>query len=158
MRTLLAAALLAAAAPCFAETPDHDPGVARQLTGLGIKYEVDADGDFRVVYEEGDDGERSQLVIVRTPVEEYGALRVREVWAPGYEAKGESFPADVANRLLEDSQTSKLGGWVKQGRYAMFVVKIAADAPPEELRAAMEAASARADEVERELAPGTDEF
>ncbi|GAB2519558.1 hypothetical protein [Lysobacter humi (ex Lee et al. 2017)] len=156
MRTFPILALLGLAFcdSAFAGTPDA--ALAKQLESLDYKYEVDKDGDFEMVFEAGEKGERSQIVYVRSPVETYGALRVREVMSPAYEASGDALPAAIANRLLESAQEQKLGGWVKQGRYAIFVVKIDAAASAEQLRDALEAAVEVADRMEAELTPGKD--
>ena len=52
----------------------------------------------------------------------------------------------------------KLGGWVKQDNYAVFVVKIPANAGAEALDDALDAAMAAADEMENELTPGQDDL
>ena len=92
--------------------------------------------------------------------DELGLLgtKLREVWAPAYKAKGDQFPVEVANRLLEASQDSKLGGWTKQGRFAVFVVKLPTDASVEQLDDANDAAIQSADQMEAELTPDKDEF
>lgn len=148
-----------AAGPAAAATVERDPGVAKLLDQLGYKYEVDSEGDYRLTFgmDEDEDG-RSQMVFVRSPVETYGSHKVREVWSPGYLSDADAFPADVANRLLTATQDSKLGAWAKQGRYAVFVVKLPADAGADELDDAVEAALRSADEMEAELTPGEDEF
>ena len=153
MKTLLAALLMATAFGAQAATPD--PAVAKALDALGYPYEVDEDGDYKMVFdvEEG----RTQLVFVRSAVEDYGSHRIREVWSPGYNAPTAEFSAEVANRLLEDAQNAKLGGWVKQQKLAMFVVKIDADAAGPALADAIEAATHTADEMEQELT-GQDEY
>lgn len=139
-----------------------DAKVKRQLDKLEYTYEVDEDGDYKLVFDmEDEDGGkkgRTQLVYVRSPVHDYGTHAVREVWAPAYEAKGDEFPVKVANRLLEASQASILGSWAKQGRFAIFVVKIASDASAEALDDAITAAIHSADQMEAELTPGKDEF
>ena len=73
------------------------------------------------------------------------------MWSPGYKSPGPQFPALVANRLLEDSQESKLGSWVKQSDIAMFVVKIDANAKADVLSDAIDAAIKSADAIELEL-------
>ena len=128
---------------------EPDAAVGRLLDSLEYKYEVDEDGDYRLVFDMED--ERTQLVFVRSSVETYGAHRVREIWSPGYKAPGPQFPALVANRLLEDANDSKLGGWVKQGDLAMFVVKIDANAKADVLSDAIDAAIKSADAIELEL-------
>ena len=156
-----ASSVVNAAGPATAakSKPAGDPAVRQLLDKLEYKYDVDEDGDFRLTFglDEEKNG-RSQLVFVRSPVETYGSHKVREVWSPGYLSATDEFPAEVANRLLEATQDSKLGAWAKQGRYAVFVVKLAADADASELDDAVEAALRSADEMEAELTPGKDEF
>jgi hypothetical protein len=148
-----------AAEPMPAAMLEGDPAVRKLLDELGYKYEVDSEGDYRLTFgmDEDEDG-RSQLVFVRSPVETYGAHAVREVWSPGYLSETDQFPAAVANRLLVATQDSKLGAWAKQGRYAVFVVKLSASAAAGELDDAVEAALRSADEMEAELTPGQDAF
>ena len=128
---------------------EPDAAVGRLLDSLEYKYEVDEDGDYRLVFDMEDD--RTQLVFVRSSVENYGSHKIREVWSPGYKSPGPQFPALVANRLLEDSQESKLGSWVKQSDIAMFVVKIDANAKADVLSDAIDAAIKSADAIELEL-------
>jgi hypothetical protein len=47
---------------------------------------------------------------------------------------------------------------VKQGKSAVFVVKISAEASADELDAAIDAAAAAADEMEKELDDGGDDL
>lgn len=135
--------------------PAADPAIAAQLEALDYEYDVDSDGDYKMTFSL--DGGRSQLVYVISQVESFGEHRVREIWSPAYRAPGDSFPAIIANRLLEDSQASKMGGWVKQGDMALFVVKIPADASQGELDDAIDYAIRVADEMELELTT-QDEF
>lgn len=131
--------------------------IKAQLAQLDYQYEVDGDNDFKLVFEVGDEG-RTQIVYILSAVESYGAHKVREIWSPAYESPTDDFAAPIANRLLEASHSAKLGGWVKQGRNAVFVVKIAADASKEALDDAISAASGLADEMEAELSPGKDDL
>jgi len=146
-RTALFALLFAATGTAIAAEPDK--AVGRQLEKLGFNFEVDEDGDYRMVFDLDDD--RTQLVYVRSAVEEFGSHAVREVWSPGYNSATDALPAAVANRLLEDSQDAKLGGWVKQERVAMFVVKVDAKASADQLNDAIDAATRTADAMELEL-------
>jgi hypothetical protein len=132
-----------------------DPSIARQLDELKYTYEVDGDGDYKLAFDM--DKGRSQLAFVISAVESFGDMKVREIWAPAYRAGGAGFPAEVANRLLEDSHSSKLGGWVKQDDMAVFVVKLAADASPGQLDDALDFVLRTADQMELELT-GKDEF
>lgn len=143
----LAGALTGATGTAFAADPDR--AVGRLLDGLEYTYEVDEDGDYKLIFDMEND--RTQLVFVRSSVETYGSHHIREIWSPGYKSPGPQFPALVGNRLLEDSNASKLGAWVKQGEMAMFVVKIDADASAQVLSDAIDAASKSADAIELEL-------
>ncbi|NIJ69901.1 hypothetical protein [Xanthomonas sp. 60] len=152
-RTALLALLLAVAGTSTAA--EADKAVGRQLEKLGFNFEVDEDGDYRMVFDL--DNDRTQLVYVRSAVEEFGSHAVREVWSPGYTSATDALPVAVANRLLEDAQDAKLGGWVKQQRTAMFVVKVDAKASADQLNDAIDAATRTADAMELELT-GKDEL
>lgn len=132
-----------------------DPVIARQLDSLKYQYQVDDDGDYKLTFDL--DNGRTQLAFVISAVEKFGNFQVREVWAPAYRAVNGEFPEAVANRLLDDSNASKLGGWVKQGDMAVFVVKLAADATAGQLDDAIDFVLRSADQMEQELT-GKDEF
>jgi hypothetical protein len=158
-RSSFALALCLACSACLAApavragTPD--PALKALLDKQKIKYEIDSDGDFKITFDLGNG--RTQLVWIRSATEAYGSLKVREIWSPGYKLDG-ALSAKIANRLLENSHTMILGGWTKQKTYVMFVVKILASATPQQVRDAAEAAADAADDMEQELAPGTDEL
>lgn len=133
-----------------------DAALGKQLDGLGIKYQVDEDGDYRMTFEV-EDG-RSQLVFARSPVETFGDSRIREIWSPAFRYATPELDQKIANRLLSHGATMIMGGWTRQKTLAMFVVKVPADASPQQLRDALEAAALAADEIERELTPDKDEF
>jgi len=148
------ALLLALATPALAADPD--PIVRAQLESRDIKFDVDADGDFKMIFPVGKTG-RTQLVFVRTATTQIGGIKLREIWSPAYRAPDDEFPCDVANKLLLASQDYKLGGWVRQGPHAVFVVKLAAESPVDELFTALRAAIESADAMERQLT-GRDDF
>lgn len=145
---LIALALLVLAGPL--QAADADPVIAKQLKDLGYEYEVDQDGDYKLLMAAGDAG-RSQIVFIRSAVETYGKQQVREIWSYAYKAPGDTLPAVVANRLLDASNSLILGSWVKQGGSAVYVAKIPADADLEELNDAVAAAATTADEMELAL-------
>ena len=153
------ASFTAASQEAGANKVTPDPQVKRQLEELKYEFEVDEDGDYKLVFEVGGSTEkRSQLVYVRTPVESYGTLRVREIWSPGYKSKDKDFPVSVANRLLTATQDNKAGAWAKQHEYAVFVVRLPADAATKELDDAIDLAITSADQMEAELTPGKDDL
>ncbi|WP_146909453.1 hypothetical protein [Arenimonas daejeonensis] len=149
----LRAACLAAA--CFALpataafAADADPVVKAQLESKGTPFTIDEDGDFQITVRISD--ERTQLVWVRSAVEQTDQMRVREIWSPGYQSEGAAFPAAIANDLLERSNMLKLGSWVKQDQVAMLVTKIPADASASQLDEAIDLTASAADEVELDL-------
>jgi hypothetical protein len=157
IETACRALALAAAIACgstLAAEPDRS--VKRQLDALKLAYSVDESGDFQLTFDLGNG--RSQLAIVRSATLAYGSLEIRELLSIGHFGDPAGFPAPVANRLLEHNNGAKLGAWVKQGGYAMFVSRIAADAGRDELKDALEATVRLADEIERELDPKQDKY
>jgi len=131
-----------------------DERVRKILDARDIKYDVDKDGDFKVVFET--DGDRSQLAFIKSDTNEYGNFEIREIWSPAY--KSDRFSTQVAIKLLEDSQLKKLGHWEKHGSYGVFVVRIAADADSDSLWNALKAALRAADAMEEELTGDDDDF
>lgn len=157
----LALALVAALAGVSgAHAADADPAIAKQLKALGYEYEVDEDGDYKLLMATGDNDERSQIVYIRSTVETYGKHRVRELWSYAYRSPSDSLSAVVANRLLDASNALIIGSWAKQERSAVYVAKIPADASTELLEDAISAAAVSADAMEVELAedPASDDY
>jgi hypothetical protein len=142
-------ALACLALPLSASAAEPDAVVEAQLRKMGTPYEIDSDGDFKIVVRVSED--RTQLVWVRSVVEETEHLRIREIWSPGYHTDQRNFPAAIANDLLARSNLLKLGSWVKQEGTAMLVVKIDAAASAEELDEAIDLAAISADAVELDL-------
>jgi len=142
--------------PSIAAVDQADPLVKKHLDSLKLKYEIDKDNDFMVVMDVG--GGRTQLAYIRSSTETYGANRVREIWSPGYKSETDELPRNVANRLLDYSNNVKMGGWVKQKRVAVFVVKLSSNASAAELKDAIDAAVNSADEIELEYTGKKDEF
>ncbi len=143
-----------------AETPavatEADNVVRAQLDRLGIKYEIDNDGDFKIVQPAGEG--RTQMSWVRSQVSEYKSLRIREIMSIGYRADGNELPADIARQLLRDTHEKKLGAWTRQGGMAIFVTKIPADADADQLKLALDATRETADTMEKTLTGAKDEF
>ena len=149
---ILRAACLAvtlAALPCAVQAGEPDPRVKAHLESKDIPFEIDEDGDFQIVVRLDDD--RTQLVWVRSSVQDTDFQQVREIWSPGYQSATERFPAAIANDLMERSNELILGAWVKQDQVAMFVAKIPADASADQLDEAIDLAALSADEVELDL-------
>jgi len=129
----LACVLLAAAVanPALAA----DASVAKKLDAQGLKYTVDDDGDYKLLFDVGDD--RSQVVWVRSAIETMGGMRIREVISiSGKSPKpqgsdGVTVAAMAATSALIASNRQKLGGWVLKGsdenQAFYYVAQIPAD-------------------------------
>ncbi len=133
-----------------------DAALGQRLRALGLEPKVDADGDYRLLF--ALDGGRQQVTYVRSHTERFGQLEIREIWSPAYQAPGDTLPADIANRLLQDGQENILGAWVRQDGTAIYVTRIPADLSGPALSDAIEATTRAADAMEAQLAPGQDHF
>lgn len=138
-----------------------DARVKARLDQLGYKYELNADGDFKLVPIETEDG-RSQLAYVISKTQQYGTLEIREVMSPAYLSNG-PLSAAVANRLLRENSEVKFGAWRVevhnngQKYLALFAVQITANSDVETLRLAIKSVLLVADRMEKELT-GTDDY
>lgn len=164
MLRTIAFASVAAAAIILGNTASAQVGAkkpsderAKQLLDeAGLKYTVDKDGDFRLLYE-FEDG-RTHLVFVNSRTSTYRTMEVREVWAVA--CQSDRLPENVLRRLLEQNSELKIGAWTvvsgKEKQLAVFVVQLAADTDAKSLVTALQAVSTTADEMEEELT-GEDE-
>lgn len=130
-----------------------DGRVRAALDEAGLRYVVDEDGDFQLLFEL-EDG-RSQVVVINSKVETVGPFAVREVWTGAYKAR-RYLPKKVANLLLLDSFAHKVGAWAavannRREVMAVFTVKIDADTPAEALSSAVHAVTAVGDAMEHRL-------
>jgi hypothetical protein len=136
-----------------------DPRILRQLDGQNLRYQVDHDGEFRLVYQL--EGKRTHAVWIQSRTEALGGLELRELYAFAYRCTG-PVPQDIANRLMTREASARLGSWerVRAGddSLAAYVVRIPALAPVDVLLEAVSLVLTMADSLEQELTPGTDEF
>lgn len=135
----------------FGTRTKGDDRVRSALDTESINYEIDDDGDFKVIFDLGEG--RSQVAFVNSNTETFDGLEIREVWSVGLVGNGQ-LTAEVANSLLARNATYKLGGWeiAQQGGKVMAIFKIcvSASATPSELRSILETVSLMADEIEKE--------
>ena len=153
--------------------PAADPRVKAALDHIGYKYELDKQNDYKLTPIQTEqtgtsaDGKpiwRSQLVYVNSNTETYGSLEIREVLAPAFLSNG-PLSAEVANRLLRENNTVKLGSWrvvvinsgPNAGKYlAMFAAQINANSDAESLRLTIKSVILIADRMEKELTNADD--
>lgn len=134
-----------------------DARLRRALNDANLKFTETAEGDFKLLFTLKDD--RTHLVFAESKTQTMGIIEVREVWAIGW--KGGSEPkAEVANRLLRNNAQKKVGAWElhqqKDGFYAIFNVKVSADADGEALKSIVYGVAETADEMEKELLQSDD--
>ncbi len=158
LAVLVAASSVTAFAQVGGSSQNHDNRVEAVLDNLDMNYEIDSDGDFKMIIEFDDD--RSQVVFVSSTTYELNDLEIREVWSVGHISENR-LSAVVANRLLEESSEVILGGWEVQDwggeQVAVFRAKMSANVSGDALYSAISAVSQTADEMEKALV-GTDEL
>ncbi|QIL21110.1 hypothetical protein [Thermomonas sp. HDW16] len=146
--------LLFVAGNLHAASPDASVG--KKLDATGLKYEVDGDGDYKLLF--AVDGGRSQIVWVRTPTEALGGMRIREVLSIGGKmSKPQTEEELTAQAVLTSgamlkSGNQKLGGWVLKtsGDDSVFyyVAQVPADISAEDLQAVTQVVAKSADAFE----------
>ncbi len=107
-----------------------DPRVEKQLQALGLKYQVDKDGDYKLVFQAGDN--RTQVVFINSATNKVSGVEIREIWSPAYVGK-EPPSGELLQKVLEDSQKRTLGSWqlmVNKDR-SQFVLNYAVKLPVE---------------------------
>jgi len=151
------AVIFFAASPAFAQLgggePEYDEIVRQKLDSEGWSYEIDSDGDFRMVISFSDE-DRSQLVYVISDT--YGDdIEVREIWAPVYKNEdGPSIPGDIAVWALESSWDLIIGSLASSGNTVYLVAKVDADASAPVLSKVIRTIASSADELEKEQETG----
>lgn len=129
-----------------------DASVESRLDARGVKYEVDADGDYKVTYSYKSEG-RTQLVFVSGRTEAVGGFKVREIFAP---AAKDGINGAKAIELMGESRSNKLGSWELQGEVLYFVIKLPDSVDAAQLESAMDIAAQSADDMEIELSGDED--
>ncbi len=154
--SLLGTQLMAADGLLGGKTTEYDRRVETTLNETDLKFDIDKDGDFKLLLNYDDN--RSQLVFVQSKTEQYKNYEIREIFAYGYKSPSSEFSASVANRLLTDNSKKKMGAWEKRGAYAVYVIKISADADALSLKNAIQLAAICAEEMEKTITPAKDTF
>lgn len=139
----------AAEAPKAADPPAKvpDASVKARLDARELKYEVDQDGDYKLVFS-FDEDKRSQIVFISGGTESVDDLAVREVFAPAARLKDDGVTGDKALELLADSRTRKLGAWEVDGDVLYYVMKLPDSVDAAQLEAAMNIVAQVADDME----------
>ncbi len=151
--------LIAAGIVCLAATVSAQHGtksasddrVERILRAAELKYEIDGDGDFKLI-DSFDDG-RTHVVFINSNTSELGSFEIREIWAAGFHA--DDITPEQMRMLLSKNSTVKLGAWriSKMGEktVAIFAVQIEANTDQKSMVLALHAVTSTADEMEKEV-------
>ena len=154
---LVTAVVLSCCLSAVAPLAHADASVEKRLNERGIKFERDKDGDYRVVYNYGDEG-RTQLAYVSGSTETTRSFVVREVFAPAGHVDEDRIDLARTLKLLADSRQSKLGSWEVAGKVLYYVIKLPDDVSAAALEAALDTVATQADNMEIELSGDRDRY
>lgn len=148
-----AAVLACAPQPAQAE----DASVARRLTERGYKYDIDKDGDYRVVYKYESE-RRTQLAYVSGRTKTAYGVPIRKVFSPAAVLSKNRIDGALALELLDDAFTNKMGGWGIAGGVLYLAIKLPDSASALDLQGAMIIAAELADNMEITISGAKDEL
>ena len=152
MKTITIAVLLAVsviATPAKAQNTS-DASVKTRLEARGVKFEIDADGDYKVTYSYSKD-KRTQLVFVTGATQTVGGFEIREIYSPAARVEKDGIMGSRAFELLKESRGNKIGSWEVNGDVLYFVIKLPESLSAAQLESAMDIAAETADDMELEL-------
>jgi hypothetical protein len=135
----------------------QDRSVATRLDKEGLKYEVDKDGDYKLLFDYTEEG-RTQIVFVSGATQTVSGMTIREIFAPAARIEEDKVTGSKALVLLEDSSTNKVGSWEIRGNVLYFVIKVPESLTSTELATLAKIAAESADNKEIELTGGGDEL
>jgi hypothetical protein len=125
-RHAIVLAVLATAIACApGQARAADATIESLLTQADTPYEIDKDGDYKVVIEWTKE-KRSQLVYVGGTPETFADMPVYDVFAPALATGEGGLSAEDANELLKASGNLKLGAWELRGDGAYYAIKVPA--------------------------------
>jgi hypothetical protein len=143
----------AAAAPLTAVDPDS---VAAMLDRQQIKYEVDKDEDYKIIYAFSDE-KRSQIVYISGATEDYQGMKIRTIFAPAVQLGKDRVDGQFKS-LLEYNGKSKIGAWEIDGDVLFFSARVVEPITAEELAAMLNLVASVADDKEIEVSGERDEL
>jgi acid stress-induced BolA-like protein IbaG/YrbA len=134
-----------------------DKGLEKRLTDQGYTFEIDSDGDYRLVVSWNTD-QRSQIVFVSGGTEELGALAIREIFAPAANVKKHRITGAKALELLAHAGDMKVGSWEIRGDIVYYVATVPDSLSAAELDKIITVVAEIADNKEIELTRNKDGF
>ena len=159
LRALFATLFIGTAGLAISQvTPQVDRKCQKALDKADLIYDIDSDGDFKLVVKVPDN--RTQLVYVYSNTLTYDNVEVRTIMAPALVADtDDALTAETMRLLLVDNFENKMGAWevVERpdgGIVIQYVVKPPADIKPDELRSLIGLAAIAADMIEQQITDG----
>lgn len=154
---LIAGTCTAAALMTPLPTQAEDNSVKRRLDSAGQQYEVDKDGDFKLVFNFTSE-KRTQLVFVSGAASEVaGGMQVRNIYSAVAKVKEDDI-ASKAIGLLKANDGYKIGAYQVSAEYAWFSIKIPDNATSAQLLTAIKTVASVADDKEKDLSGARDTF
>ena len=151
---LAIAAFLALAAPCASAA---DPALEALLKAANLPYEVDEDGDYKIVYDWSKE-KRSQLVYVAGTAEELSGVKLYKIFSPAKVMDDAGIDPALAKRLLGENSQYKFGAWEVAGKTLYFRGNVQAGMPAAQFETLVSVIAGTADDMELELTPGKDDL
>ncbi|MEG2942182.1 MAG: hypothetical protein RR969_11470 [Thermomonas sp.] len=151
---LAIAALLALAAPVASAA---DPVLEALLKSADIPFEVDEDGDYKIVYDWSKE-KRSQLVYISGTTEELAGVKLYKIFSPAKLLGEDTIDPALAQRLLGENAQYKFGAWELAGKTLYFGGKVPAGTPAARFETLVSVVAGTADDMEQELTPGKDDL
>jgi hypothetical protein len=143
--------------PALAPAAASDASVEARLKARGTNFEVDDDGDYKIVI--GFTAEkRTQLVFVSGKTESVAGFLVREVFSPAAFLGKSGIDGAKALELLADSRRQKIGAWEVSGDVLYYVIKLPDNVDAMQLDAAIRIAAELADDAEIGFSGDADEL
>lgn len=127
-----------------------DASVEKRLDQIGMKYEIDPDGDYKTTISFAKE-KRTQMVFVSGVTETVKGLTIRKIFSPAGVIATDGINGAKALELLSDSRVKKLGAWEIEGANLYYVVKIPEPLTSDQMQAVMLLAASLADDMEVEL-------
>lgn len=143
------------AAPAVANA--QDASVERRLDQIGMKYQVDKDGDYKVTIDFAKE-KRTQIVFVSGSTETASGLTIRKVFSPAGVVATDGITGAKALDLLRNSRRNKIGSWEIEGANLYLVAKLPDTLTSAQLQAVMMVVASLADDMEIELSGDRDEL
>lgn len=132
-----------------------DGWAKKRLEQIGMKFEVDKDGDYKVTISFNKE-KRTQMVFVSGATESVGGMTIRKIFSPAGTVATDGIDGAKAIELMRDSRSNKIGSWEIEGANLYLVVKLPDALTAAQLQAVMMVAGSLADDMEIKLSGDRD--